>query len=69
VGPLSFSQPFLVIVDPIVSIALAVWIYGEHFTPSPARLVVGTLSFAAMSAGVVLLTRTTPATMERTAVT
>lgn len=69
VGPLSFSQPFLVIVDPIVSIALAVWIYGEHFTPSPARLVVGVLSFAAMGLGVVLLTRTTPATMERMAVT
>jgi hypothetical protein len=69
VGPLSFSQPFLVIVDPIVSILLAVWIYGEHFTPSPTRLVLGILSFAAMGAGVVLLTRTTPATMERTAVT
>jgi hypothetical protein len=64
VGPLAYSQPFLVIVDPLVSIVLAVWIYGEHFTPSVARLFLGTLSFAAMSAGVVLLTRTTPATME-----
>lgn len=64
VGPLSYSQPFLVIVDPLVSIVLAVWIFGEHFTPSPARLAVGTLSFAAMCAGVVVLTRTTPVTME-----
>ena len=39
VGPLSMSQPFIVIVDPIVSIALSVWIFGETFTPdvAPAR--------------------------------
>jgi hypothetical protein len=34
VGPLSVSQ-FLVIVDPIVSIALSVWIFDEYFTLGP----------------------------------
>ncbi len=63
VGPLSFSQPFLVIVDPVASIVLAVWIFGEYFTPSPAHLTVGVLAFATMCTGVVFLTRTTPATM------
>ena len=38
VGPLSTSQPFLVIVDPIVSIALSVWIFEEYFTPNAARI-------------------------------
>ena len=39
VGPLSVSQPFIVIVDPIVSIALSVWIFAEMFTDDrpPAR--------------------------------
>jgi drug/metabolite transporter (DMT)-like permease len=62
-GPLSVSQPLLVIVDPLVSIVLAVWVFGEHFKPNPATLTVAVLSFAAMCASVVVLTRTTPATM------
>ena len=34
-GPLSVSQPFLVITDPLTSIILSVWLFGEHFTNSP----------------------------------
>ncbi len=64
VGPLSLSQPFIVIVDPIVSIALSVWIFGETFTPNVARLTVGSLSFAAMCIAVTVLVRTAPATMD-----
>ena len=64
VGPLSWSQPFIVIVDPIVSIALSVWIYGETFAPNAMRLAVGAVSFAVMCGAVVLLTRTAPATMD-----
>jgi drug/metabolite transporter (DMT)-like permease len=64
VGPLSVSQPFIVIVDPIVSIALSVWIFGETFNANAARLTVGALSFAIMCGGVVFLTRTAPATMD-----
>jgi hypothetical protein len=65
VGPLSVSQPFIVIVDPIVSIALSVWIYGEVFSVNAARLALGATAFAIMCAAVVVLTRTTPATMDR----
>jgi drug/metabolite transporter (DMT)-like permease len=64
VGPLSVSQPFIVIVDPIVSIVLSVWIYGETFSPNATRLAVGTLAFATMCGAVVVLTRTAPSTMD-----
>jgi len=63
VGPLRVSQPFLVIVDPIVSIALSVWLFNEHFTSNAAVLAMGALAFAVMCGALVLLTQTTPATM------
>ena len=63
VGPLRASQPFLVMVDPIVSITLAMWIFGEHFTDNAAALAAAAAGFAVMCAGVVLLTQTAPATM------
>jgi drug/metabolite transporter (DMT)-like permease len=64
VGPLSYSQPFLVIVDPMVSIGLAVWIFGEYFTARAWVLALAILAFAGMCVGIVILTRTAPATME-----
>lgn len=64
VGPLSISQPFIVIVDPIVSIALSVWIFGETFTPHVAQLAVGSFAFVAMCVAVTVLARTAPATMD-----
>jgi drug/metabolite transporter (DMT)-like permease len=63
VGPLSVSQPILVIVNPIVSIALSVWIFEEYFTTDAPRLALGSAAFAAMCASAVVLTRTAPATM------
>jgi len=63
VGPLSTSQPFLVIVDPIVSIALSVWIFEEYFTPNAARIILALLGFAGMCVGATMLIRTAPATM------
>lgn len=63
-GPLRVSQPFLVIVDPLVSIVLSVWLFGEHFVPGALTVTVAVLAFAVMCAGVVLLTQTAPATME-----
>jgi hypothetical protein len=63
VGPLSVSQPLLVIVNPIVSIALSVWIFQEYFVADAARLAVGSAAFAAMCGSVFLLTRTAPSTM------
>ncbi len=64
VGPLRISQPFLVIIDPLVSIALSVWLFEEHFKPDAAILAVAAAAFAVMCAGVVLLTQTAPATMQ-----
>jgi drug/metabolite transporter (DMT)-like permease len=64
VGPLRASQPFLVIIDPIVSIALGVWLYGQRFTASSAVLAIAATGFAVMCGGVVLLTQTAPATMK-----
>jgi len=64
VGPLRASQPFMVIIDPIVSIALSVWLYEERFTSDAAVLTVAAIAFTVMCAGVVLLTQTTPATMK-----
>jgi hypothetical protein len=64
VGPLRVSQPFLVIIDPIVSIALSVWLFGERFTADAGVLAVAAVAFAVMCAAVVLLTQTAPATMK-----
>ena len=60
VGPLSVSQPMLVIINPFASIILSVWLFDERFTSSPARIAVAALSFAVMAAGVTMLTRTAP---------
>jgi drug/metabolite transporter (DMT)-like permease len=60
VGPLSVSQPFLVITDPFASIVLSIWLFDERFTDSPAKIAVAVVSFAVMAAGVTVLTRTAP---------
>ena len=64
VGPLSMSQPFIVIVDPIVSIALSVWVFGETFTPDVGRLAIGSFAFVVMCFAVAVLARSAPATMD-----
>ena len=64
VGPLSMSQPFMVVIDPIVSIVLSVWIFDEAFTENTPRLAVGSFSFAVMCLSVMVLARTAPATMD-----
>jgi drug/metabolite transporter (DMT)-like permease len=63
VGPLKVSQPFMVIIDPMVSIALSVWLFAENFTSNAAVLALAAAAFAVMCAGVVVLTQTAPATM------
>jgi len=60
VGPLSVSQPILVITDPFASIILSVWLFGEYFTDSPAKVAIAAVAFAVMAAGVTMLTRTAP---------
>jgi hypothetical protein len=63
VGPLRASQPFIVMVDPIVSIALSVWLFDERFKSDAAILALAAAGFAVMCASVVVLTQTAPATM------
>lgn len=60
VGPLSVSQPILVIVNPFASIILSVWLFGERFTDNPAKITIAVISFAVLAAGVTMLTRTSP---------
>jgi hypothetical protein len=60
VGPLSVSQPCLVIIDPFASIILSVWLFDERFTSSPAKITAAVLSFAVMAAGLTVLSRTAP---------
>ena len=59
-GPLAVSQPFLVIVNPVVSIILGIWLYGEHFEGGAWKVAVGALGFSTMVVGVVFLARTAP---------
>ncbi len=51
VGPLSVSQPLLVITGPFASVILSTWLFGEHFTRSPAGITIAVLAFAVMAAG------------------
>jgi drug/metabolite transporter (DMT)-like permease len=60
VGPLSVSQPLLVIIDPFASIILSVWLFDERFTDSPAKITIAVLAFAVMAAGLTVLSRTAP---------
>jgi drug/metabolite transporter (DMT)-like permease len=60
VGPLSVSQPVLVIIDPFAAIILSVWLFGERFTDSPAKIAIAVVAFAVMAVGVIVLSRTAP---------
>jgi drug/metabolite transporter (DMT)-like permease len=59
-GPLRVSQPLMVIVNPVVSIVLGVWMFGEHFEGSPWKTVFGAVGFGAMALGVVCLAQSAP---------
>jgi drug/metabolite transporter (DMT)-like permease len=63
IGPLSVSQTFIVIVDPVVSVGLGIWLYRERLHHGALHITVGVIAFVAMCAGIVALTRTAPATM------
>ena len=63
VGPLSVSQPLLVIVDPSLSVILSIWLFQERYTRGPAAIAGSVLAFTVMCVGVVALTRTAPSTM------
>jgi hypothetical protein len=60
IGPLTISQPLLVVVNPLVSVVLSVWLFGEHFTDDPATVTLGACAFVGIVGGVALLTSTGP---------
>jgi hypothetical protein len=60
VGPLSVSQPLIVVVDPAVAIVLSVWIFDERFTVSVTHKIVAGVAFCAMALGVTILSRVAP---------
>jgi drug/metabolite transporter (DMT)-like permease len=60
VGPLSISQPLMVVINPLASIALSVLVFDEHFTNDTFAIVLAACSFASMAVGVVLQTLTGP---------
>jgi drug/metabolite transporter (DMT)-like permease len=64
VGPLSVSQPLLVILDPTASILLSILLFGERYTGGPLAIAGSAAGFVVMCAGVVALTRTAPQTMQ-----
>jgi drug/metabolite transporter (DMT)-like permease len=63
-GPLSVSQPLIVVVDPAVAIVLSVWIFDERFTVSAAQKAIAVVAFCVMAAGVTLLSRTAPVDLD-----
>ena len=60
VGPLSVSQPVLVIINPFAAIVLSIWLFDEHFTDSPVKIAIAVVAFAVMAAGVTVLSRRSP---------
>ena len=64
VGPLSVSQPLIVVVDPAVAIVLSVWIFDERFTVSLAQKTVAGMAFCVMAVGVTVLSRTAPTDLD-----
>ena len=65
VGPLSVSQPLIVVVDPAVAIALSVWIFDESFSSSVAQKALAGVAFCVMALGVTVLSRTAPMHLDR----
>jgi hypothetical protein len=66
VGPLSVSQPLIVVVDPAVAIVLSVWIFDERFTVSPAQKATAGVAFCVMALGVTILSRAAPTDLDST---
>jgi hypothetical protein len=66
VGPLSVSQPLIVVVDPAVAIVLSVWIFDERFTVSALQRVFAGVAFCVMAVAVVVLSRAAPTDLDST---
>jgi len=64
VGPLSVSQPLIVVVDPAVAIVLSVWVFDERFTVSPSQKAIAGVAFCVMAVGVTILSRAAPTDLD-----
>jgi hypothetical protein len=64
VGPLSVSQPLVVVVDPAVAIVLSVWIFDERFTVGVVQKVLAGVAFGVMAIGVTVLSRSAPTDLD-----
>ncbi|MDE3065517.1 MAG: hypothetical protein KGJ36_07595, partial [Acidobacteriota bacterium] len=53
----------IVVLDPLVSVALGLWLYGERLSSSALALTGAAVAFVAMGAGAVALIATAPDTM------
>jgi hypothetical protein len=62
-GPLAASQPALLIVDPLASIALGIELFGEQLRTSVPALTVSAMGLAVMATGVVLISVWAPPVM------
>ncbi|MDE3085768.1 MAG: DMT family transporter [Acidobacteriota bacterium] len=60
-GPLSVSQPVLIVVDPAAAIVLSVWLFDDRLTGDAVQVAGAVVAFVVMAAGVVALSRTAPA--------
>lgn len=64
VGPLSASQPTMLIVDPLVSITLGVQLFGERLHHTSADVTGLALALVVICVGVVFMSRWAPPSME-----
>jgi len=63
VGPLAASQASLLIVDPLVSIALGIELFGEQLRTGPGYVFGAVAALAVLAAGVVMLSLWAPPVM------
>jgi drug/metabolite transporter (DMT)-like permease len=63
VGPLAPSQATMLIVDPLMSIALGIELFGEQLRTGPGYVLGAVLSLAVLGAGVVMLSIWAPPVM------
>jgi hypothetical protein len=61
VGPFNVSAPLMVATDPIVSILLGAWLFGEHLAGGPPRMALTSFGFAVLVVGIWQMTTNAPA--------
>ncbi len=62
-GPLAASQPAILIVDPLASIALGIELFGERLRTSPPAIAVSVIGLLVMAAGVIVISASAPPVM------